>query len=85
MSRIRVAIDQVVLTGIEAGERQAVIDGLRAELAAALAGGGPGPGWARPWRRDVLRLPGITAEPGPGGGRRLGRSVGRAVGRSLRP
>ncbi len=37
MSRIRVTIDQLVLRGVEASERQAVIDGLQAGLATALA------------------------------------------------
>jgi hypothetical protein len=82
MSRIRVTIDQLVLRGVEASERQAVIDGLQAGLATALADR-QSAGWARPGRTSVLRLGGIPAERGPAGRRRFGRQLGRAIGRSL--
>jgi|HubBroStandDraft_3_1064219.scaffolds.fasta_scaffold166236_2 hypothetical protein len=84
MSRIRVTIDQLVLHGFEASERQAVVDGLRAELARALADPQSRTEWARPYRTDVLRLPGITAERGPAGRRSFGRQLGRAIERSLK-
>jgi hypothetical protein len=84
MSRIHVTIDQLVLHGFEASERQAVADGLRAELAAALADPRYRPEWARSYRTDVLRLPGITAERGPTGRRSFGRQLGRAIERSLK-
>jgi hypothetical protein len=82
MSRIRVTIDQVVLKGIDASERQAVIDGLRAGLATALADQHSA-GWARPRAASVLRLGGIPAERGAAGRRSFGRKMGRAIGRSL--
>jgi hypothetical protein len=84
MSRIRVTIDTVVLNGFEPSERQALIDGLRAELALALAGERSSGEWARPYRTNVLRLPGIAAERGPAGRRTFGRRLGRAIERSLK-
>ena len=82
MSRIHVTIDKVVLRGVEASERQAVIDGLRAGLAAALADQ-PSAGWARPGSTGVLRLGAIPAGEGPADRRTFGRQLGGAIGRSL--
>jgi hypothetical protein len=84
MSRIRVTIDKLVLHGFEASERQAVIDGLRAELTRALADPGSRTEWARPYRTNVLKLGGIAAERGPAGRRSFGRQLGRAIERSLK-
>ncbi len=84
MSRIRVTIDQLVLNGFEASERQAVVDGLRAELTLALADPRSRGEWAQPYRTNVLRLDGIPAERGPAGGRSFGRQLGRAIERSLK-
>ncbi len=84
MSRIRVTIDQLVLNGFEASERQAVVDGLRAELALALADPRSAAEWARPYRTNVLRLGGIPAERGPAGRRSFGRQLGRAIERNLK-
>jgi hypothetical protein len=83
MSRIRVTVDQLVLKGIETSERQAVIDGLQAGLAAALADQRSGADWARPHRTSVLRLGSLPAERGPTGGRTFGRRLGGAIGGSL--
>jgi hypothetical protein len=84
MSRIRVTIDKLILNGFEAGERQAVVDGLRAELSLALADPQSRTEWARPYRTNVLRLPGITSERGPAGRRSFGRQLGRAIEGSLK-
>jgi hypothetical protein len=84
MSRIRVTIDQLVLNGIETGERQAIIDGLQAGLATALAGPRSRAEWAQPRRTSVLRLGSIPAERGLAGGRSFGRRLGGAIGGSLK-
>lgn len=84
MSRIRVIIDELVLVGFEASERQAVADGLRAELTRALADPQSTTQWARPCRTNVLRLPGIASERGPAGRRSFGRQLGRAIEGSLK-
>ncbi len=84
MSRIRVTIDTLVLNGFEPSERQALIDGLQAELTRALTDSQPTTQWARPYRTNVLRLPGIAAERGPAGRRSFGRQLGRAIERSLK-
>jgi hypothetical protein len=83
MSRIRVTIDRVVLNGFDSSERQAVIDGLRAELARVLADPRSAAASARPYRTEVVRLGAIPAERGPAGGRGFGRQLGRAIERSL--
>ena len=75
MSRIHVTIDKLVLRGVEASERQALIDGLRAGLAAALADQ-QSAARARPASTSVLRLGSIPAERGPAGRRGL-RPAGR--------
>jgi len=84
MSRIRVTIDTLVLNGFEPSERQALIDGLQAELTRALADPQSTRQWARPYRTNVLRLPGIVADRGPAGRRSLGRQLGRAIEGSLK-
>jgi hypothetical protein len=84
MSRIRVTIDTVVLNGFEPSERQALIDGLRAELTLAFADQQSRGEWARPYRMNVLRLPGIASERGPAGRRSFGRQLGRAIERRVK-
>jgi hypothetical protein len=84
MSRIRVTIDQLVLNGIETSDRQAIVDGLQAGLAMALADPQSRAEWAQPSRTSVLRLGSIPAERGPAGGHSLGRRLGGAIGGSLK-
>jgi hypothetical protein len=84
MSRIRVTIDTLVLVGFEPSERQALIDGLQAELTRALSDPRSGTGWARPHRTNLLRLPAIASERGPAGRRSFGRQLGRAIEGSLK-
>jgi hypothetical protein len=84
MSHIRVTIDQLVLRGVEASERQAIIDGLQAGLARALADPRSTTEWAQPYYTSVLRLGSIPAERGLAGGRGFGRRLGGAIGGSLK-
>lgn len=81
MSRIRVTIDELVLRGVASAERQALIEGLRAELARALAvdpgqriGGVTG---AR--HTPLIRLGTIALEPGAAGGRSFGAGLARRI------
>jgi hypothetical protein len=84
MSRIHVIIDTLVLNGFEANERQALIDGLQAELTRALSDPQSDTGWAQPHRTNVLRLPAIASERGPAGRRSFGRQLGRVIEGSLK-
>ena len=85
MSRIRVTIDELVLKGIEAGDRNALVDGLRSELARVLADPAARAEWARTHRTPVLRLGSMPLEPGRAGGRKFGTGIARAIGRGLKP
>jgi hypothetical protein len=85
MSRIRVTVDELVLKGIAAGDRNALVDGLRNELARVLADPGARAEWARSHRTPVLRLGQLPLESGPSGARKLGKGVARAIGRGLKP
>ena len=84
MSRIRVTIDELVLKGIAAGDRNALVDGLRSELARVLSDPAARVEWARTHRTPVLRLGQLPLESGPSGGRTFGKSMARAIGRGLK-
>jgi hypothetical protein len=85
MSRIRVTIDELVLKGIAAGDRNALVDGLRSELARVLADPAARAEWARSHRTPVLRLGQFPLESGLSGGRKFGKGMARAIGRGLKP
>jgi hypothetical protein len=85
VTRIRVTIDELVLKGIEARDRNALVDGLRSELARVLADPATRAEWARTHRTPVLRLGQFPLESGPAGRRKLGKGMARAIGRGLKP
>jgi hypothetical protein len=85
MSRIRVTIDELVLKGIAAGDRNALVDGLRSELARVLADPAARAEWASTHRTPVLGLGQFPLESGPSGGRKFGKGMARAIGRGLKP
>jgi hypothetical protein len=85
VSRIRVTIDQLVLKGIAAGDRNALVDGLRSELARVLSDPAARAEWASTHRTPVLRLGQLPLESGPTGARKLGKGVASAIGRGLKP
>jgi hypothetical protein len=80
VSRIEVRIDRIVLSGIDPASRDAFVAGIRDGLERTLSR--PSDYTAR--SSAVLRVGGLTAEPGRGGVRRLGSGVGRAIGRAAR-
>jgi hypothetical protein len=80
MSRIDVTIDRLVLRGLDPAARNALVQGLRAELEQVL--GDPVNRAALSSRRTpVLRLGQVPLQPGISGARNLGRTVARAVGK----
>ena len=85
VSRIRVTIDELVLKGIAAGDRNALVDGLRSELARVLSDPAARAEWAGTHRTPLLRLGQLPLESGPSGGRKFGKSMARAIGRGLKP
>jgi hypothetical protein len=80
VSRIEVRIDRIVLSGIDAGSRDALVAGVRDGLTRALST--PAAHTAHPGA--VLRIGGLTVEPGRAGARKLGRNIGQAIGRAAR-
>jgi hypothetical protein len=85
MSRITLSIDRIVLKGFDPSDRNALMQGLRAELSRMLADPATRADWARSHRTPVLRLGGMPFESGPAGGRKFGGAVGRAIGKGLKP
>jgi hypothetical protein len=85
MRRITVTIDQLVLKGFEASDRNVLAAGLQAELSRLLADPAERANWARSRRTPVLRLGRMPLDPGPAGARKFGTSVARAIGRGLKP
>jgi hypothetical protein len=85
MSRITLNIDRLVLKGFEPGDRNALVQGLQAELSRVLADPVTRAEWARSHRTPVLRLGRMPIEPGPAGGRNFGAELARAIGKGLKP
>ena len=85
MSRITLTIDRLILKGLEAGDQQALVEGLQGELSRVLSDPEARADWARPHRTPVLRLGPMPLEPGPSGGRKFGTGMARAIGRCLMP
>lgn len=85
MSRITLTIDRLVVPGLEAGDRQAIVEALQAELSRVLADPATRAEWARSHRTPVLRLGRMALEPGPAASRAFGAGLARAIGRGLKP
>jgi hypothetical protein len=83
MTRIDVTIDRLVLNGLEAGNRQALVDALQGELSRVLSDPTSRAGWARSQRTPVVRLGPLPLDPGPAGSRKLGQGMARAIGKGL--
>jgi hypothetical protein len=80
VSRIEVTIDRIVLSGIDPASQKAFVSGVREGLVRTLSE--PSLYMAR--SSPVVRIGGLTVEPGRAGARRLGGGVGRAIGRAAR-
>jgi hypothetical protein len=83
MRRIDVTIDRVVLRGLEPVDQHGLVEGLRRELARALArpAGGSAPLTSR--LTPVLRAAPIAMEPGHAGARRLGGGIAKAIAKGI--
>ncbi len=84
MTRVIVTIDRLALTGFEPADRKALVDGLRRELARALADPAAREAWMGARDQPVLRLGQMPFEPGPAGGRKFGARLARVVGKGPR-
>jgi len=85
VSRVNVTIDRIVLSGVDPGNRDAVVAGLRAGLTRALMDHSFLNARSRraPFA-PFVRIGGLTLEPGRVGARRLGSNIGQAIGRAAR-
>ena len=84
MSRIRVTIDELVLRGLDARDRAALVDGLRSELTRILADPQGRDTLASSRRTPVMRLGRLPLQPGAAGGREFGMRVAGSIGKGLK-
>jgi hypothetical protein len=84
MSRVTFIIDRLALTGFEPGDRRALVEALRRELASELNNPAARAAWTSERDRSVLRLGRMPCEPGTAGGREFGVGLARAVVKGLR-
>jgi hypothetical protein len=84
MSRVRVTIDELVLTGLEPIQRRALVEGLRAELSRVLRDPATRSG-VRSIRTPIVKLGRLPLEPGAAGGRKLGGALAHSIGGKLKP
>jgi hypothetical protein len=84
-SRVTVHIDKLVLRGVEPGDKQAFVNGLKAELARVLADRETRAAMTSLRKTPLMRLGGMPMEPGLAGARTLGKSVARAIGKRMKP
>jgi hypothetical protein len=85
MSTVHLHIDRIVLRGVDAADRQALVQGLQAELARVLADPKTRAGMTTSRHVPVLRLGRMTMTPGNAGARSFGAGVARAIGKGMKP
>jgi len=85
MSRIQVHIDSLVLPEMDIRDRNALIEGLRAELALTLSDAAGRTEWGGVHRMPLLKLGGIPLGPGNSGAGKFGANLGRAIGKGVKP
>jgi hypothetical protein len=85
VSNIHLHIDRLILPAMDVGERNALIQGLQAELRRALADPATRAAWARSHRTPVLRLGRMQLETGPSGGGQFGAALGSSIAKGLKP
>jgi hypothetical protein len=85
VSRIRLTIDRMVLSGFQHVDAKALANALESQLSQVLADKATRRAWARPHRTPVLKLGRMTLQPGTTGAQNFGRRLGNAVGRGLKP
>jgi hypothetical protein len=83
MSRIELTIDRIVLRGIDPADRQALINGMRTELARMLADPATRAALSQSRRTPVLRLGKLPVSPGTAGAGKLGSGIARAIGKGI--
>lgn len=85
MSRIRLDIDRLVLSGFQPQEAKALTEALQSQLSAILSDPQMRREWARSHRTPVLKLAPMPLQSGTAGAGRFGKQVAQAVGKGLKP
>jgi hypothetical protein len=83
MSRIHVTIDRVVLHGVDPAERDALVTGMKAELARLLGDPSAAAAGFGSRRTPVLHLGQVPVEPGRSGAAQLGHQVARGIAKGV--
>ena len=83
MSRIHVNIERIVLRGIDPADRQALVNGLKTELARMLADPAERAAISQSRRTPVLRLGKMSMGQGAAGAGALGGGIARAIGKGI--
>ena len=83
MNRIHINIDRIVLRGIDPADRQALVNGLKTELARMLADPAERAAISQSRRTPVLRLGKMSMGQGAAGARLLGGGIARAIGKGI--
>lgn len=80
---VHVTIDRIVLRGIDPSDRQAIVSGMKAELARILADPVTRAAVSQSRRTPVLRLGKMPLAQGSAGARKLGSGIARAIGKGI--
>jgi hypothetical protein len=83
MKNVEMRIDRLVLRGVDAANRNALVSGLKSELERVLADPVVRAELSSSRRTPVLRLGAMHMESGVGGARRLGGSIARGIGKAM--
>jgi hypothetical protein len=85
VSRIRLNIERLVLSGFGPGEAKALTHALQSHLRQTLLDREGRELWARSHRTPVLKLGRMPIGSGGAGASRFGTQLGRKIGRGLKP
>lgn len=80
---VHITIDRIVLRGIDPSDRQAIVSGMKAELARILADPSTRAAISQSRRTPVLRLGKMPLAQGSAGARKLGGGIARAIGKGI--
>lgn len=84
MSRISIAIEQLVLRGFDPNDGETVAESLKSELSRLSSDPTNRAQWAQQSGRPVLRLRTVALENGTSGRRKFGGALAREIGRVLK-
>jgi hypothetical protein len=84
MTRLRITIDEVFLTGLDRPEGRALVEGLKSELQRLFSDPAIHAQLEHPRRIPTLRLGSAPLAAGSAGAAKFGRNMAHAIGRGLK-